>query len=149
MGLRGPKPKFDDISCTNEECGLYGITEEANIVGNGTYQTKSGSVRKYICRSCVRVFCDRTNNAFSDPDPELKYAQVIKLYYAFFNYCRGHGSLKFCDESDKIGKNSPARAEGSIEKTRTLHELLTFPYHITSTSLKVTTAICRQYLNMN
>lgn len=66
MGLRGPKPQFDNIACTNKECGLYGITGEANIVGNGTYQTKSGTVRKYICRSCGRVFCDRTNTAFFD-----------------------------------------------------------------------------------
>lgn len=66
MGLRGPKPKFYNIACTNEECGLYGIAGEANIVGNGTYQTKSGAVRKYICRSCGRVFCDRTNTAFFD-----------------------------------------------------------------------------------
>jgi transposase-like protein len=66
MGLRGPKSKFNHIACTNEECGLYGITGETNIVGNGTYHTKSGKIRKYICKSCGTVFCDRTNTAFFD-----------------------------------------------------------------------------------
>ena len=66
MGLRGPKPSFENIACPNEECGQYGKLGQNNIVGNGTYQTKSGPVRKYICRSCGRVFCDRTNTAFFD-----------------------------------------------------------------------------------
>lgn len=66
MGLRGPKSKFVDIACPNEDCGMYGITGKGNIVGNGRYQTKSGPVRKYICKSCGRVFCDRTNTAFFD-----------------------------------------------------------------------------------
>ena len=58
----------------------------------------------------------------------------MTLYYAFFNYCRGHGSLKYRNELGRIKKNCPARAAGLIEKKLTLHELLTFPYHITSTS---------------
>ena len=66
MGERGPKPKFIDISCPNEECGLHGQTGQGNIVGNGTYETKSGTVRKYICKSCGKVFNDRTNTAFFD-----------------------------------------------------------------------------------
>lgn len=66
MGLRGPKSKFIDISCPNQECGFYGMTDQGNIVGNGRYQTKSGPVRKYICKSCGKVFCDRTNTAFFD-----------------------------------------------------------------------------------
>ena len=66
MGNRGPKPKFVDITCTNETCANYGKTGQENIIGNGTYNTKSGRVRKYICKSCGKVFCDRTNTAFFD-----------------------------------------------------------------------------------
>ena len=66
MGNRGPKSKFNTIACPNEKCGMFGKAGHGNIVGNGTYQTKSGKIRKYICRSCGRVFCDRTNTVFFD-----------------------------------------------------------------------------------
>ena len=66
MGNRGNKSKFNDIACPNTECGMLGKAGQGNIVGNGTYKTKSGKIRKYICRSCGRVFCDRTNTAFFD-----------------------------------------------------------------------------------
>ena len=66
MGNRGPKPKFRDIACPNDSCADVGKAGLGNIIGNGTYQTKSGTVRKYICKSCGKVFCDRTNTAFFD-----------------------------------------------------------------------------------
>jgi transposase-like protein len=66
MGNRGPKPKFIDIVCPNDSCADMGKAGLGNIIGNGTYQTKSGAVRKYICKSCGKVFCDRTNTAFFD-----------------------------------------------------------------------------------
>ena len=66
MGNRGPKPKFIHIVCPNDECAMYGKEGQSNIIGNGTYKTKNGNVRKYICKSCGRVFCDRTNTAFFD-----------------------------------------------------------------------------------
>lgn len=66
MGERGPKPKFKDVACPNEDCKDYGKTGEGNVVGNGTYKTKSGTVRKYICRTCGKNFCDRTNTTFYD-----------------------------------------------------------------------------------
>jgi len=66
MGNRGPKPKFIDIACPNDSCADMGKAGLGNIIGNGTYQTKSGAVRKYICKSCGKVFCDRTNTAFFD-----------------------------------------------------------------------------------
>jgi transposase-like protein len=66
LGKRGPRPKFSDIACPNEECERYGITDQGNVVGNGTYKTKSGRVRKYICRTCDKVFCDRSNTMFYD-----------------------------------------------------------------------------------
>jgi len=64
MGKRGPKQKFTDVVCPNEDCKFYGIPGQENIVGNGTYQTKNGRIRKYICRECGRVFNDRTNTFF-------------------------------------------------------------------------------------
>jgi Transposase and inactivated derivatives len=66
MGNQGPKPKFNNMACPNEKCGIYGQTGKGNIIGNGTYKTKSGKVRKYICRCCGSVFNDRTNTAFFD-----------------------------------------------------------------------------------
>ena len=66
MGERGPKQKFTDIACPNELCSDYGKAGNENIVGNGTYQTKNGKVRKYICRTCSKNFNDRTNTAFYD-----------------------------------------------------------------------------------
>ena len=66
MGKRGPKPKFWNITCPNEKCQHYGISHHGNIVGNGTYPTKSGRVRKYICRTCAKVFCGRSKTAFYD-----------------------------------------------------------------------------------
>jgi len=64
MGKRGPKPKFAHVACPNKECKFHGIPGQGEIVGNGTYQTKNGRVRKYICRECGRVFCERTNTFF-------------------------------------------------------------------------------------
>lgn len=66
MTKRGPKAKFNHVSCTNRSCELYGKEGRGNVVGNGTYHTKSGTVRKYICRCCNRVFNDRTDTAFFD-----------------------------------------------------------------------------------
>jgi len=51
MARRGPKPKFIDVPCPNEDCTLYGVTGKGNVIGNGTYMTKSGKVHKYICRN--------------------------------------------------------------------------------------------------
>jgi transposase-like protein len=66
MGKRGPKPKFNDVACPNEDCEYYGLTGKGNVVGNGTYQIKGKRIRKYFCRKCGRVFCDRTNTFFYD-----------------------------------------------------------------------------------
>jgi len=66
MGKRGPKAKFTQITCPNQDCQHYAKLNEGNIVGNGTYQIKSRKIRKYICRTCNSVFSDRTNTAFYD-----------------------------------------------------------------------------------
>jgi transposase-like protein len=66
MGLRGPKNSFKGVTCTNRKCDKHGETGGEHIAANGTYETKSGTVRKYICRHCGTVFNDRTGTAIYD-----------------------------------------------------------------------------------
>jgi transposase-like protein len=66
LGKRGPKPRFLDVACPNEQCTLFGIAGKGNVTCYGTYMTKSGKIRKYICHTCSTRFCDRTNTAFYD-----------------------------------------------------------------------------------
>jgi transposase-like protein len=63
---RGPKPRFLDIACPNEQCTQFGIAGKGNITCYGTYVINSGKIRKYICHTCGTRFCDRTNTAFYD-----------------------------------------------------------------------------------
>jgi transposase-like protein len=80
MGKRGPKPKFNDVACTNTKCKHYGKTGTGNIVGNGTYQTQNGRVRKLICRTCGGVFNDRDATFFYNlRTPEEKVITAMKL----------------------------------------------------------------------
>ena len=80
MGKRGKTPKYDNVFCTNEKCSLYGKTKKGNIVSNGTYTTKSGRVRKFICRTCGSVFNERTGTVFFDlRTPEDKVILALKL----------------------------------------------------------------------
>ena len=65
MGARGPKPKYTDVSCPNETCSFFALTERDNIRSRGTYETKSGDiVRKFECTNCKRVFNSRTGTAY-------------------------------------------------------------------------------------
>ena len=64
MGARGPKPSFEGMACPNRACQMYGRAGEGNVVGNGTYRTESGAVRKFLCRACGRTFSERANTAF-------------------------------------------------------------------------------------
>ena len=66
MGKRGPKPKFIEQACPNKTCKLCGQTRKGNVIGNGTYRTKSGPVRKFKCKDCGTSFCARKNTAFFD-----------------------------------------------------------------------------------
>lgn len=80
MGKRGKAPKYDDVFCTNRACSLYGKTKQGNIVSNGTYPTKSGRVRKFICRTCGNIFNGRTGTVFFDlRTPEDTVILAIKL----------------------------------------------------------------------
>lgn len=80
MGKRGKAPKFSDVFCPNQQCNLYGEVRQSNIVSNGTYSTQSGRVRKFICRSCGKVFNQRTGTVFFDlRTPEDKVIMALKL----------------------------------------------------------------------
>ena len=50
----------------------------------------------------------------------------MKLYCTHFNFCRGHGGLKYNDEMGVKRKNTPAREAGISQSKWTLKELLTF-----------------------
>jgi transposase-like protein len=64
MGERGPKSKFTDIACPNKACQDHGVAGCGNIIGNGTYQARNTTVRRYICHSCGKAFCDSTNTFY-------------------------------------------------------------------------------------
>ena len=64
MGKRGPKPRFIDVSCPNKNCKLYGLTNQGNVVGNGTYINRGEKTRRYLCRHCVKVFNDHTDTFY-------------------------------------------------------------------------------------
>ena len=64
MGKRGPKSKFTDVVCPNIACKDHGIAGHGNIMGNGTYQARNITVRRYICHSCGKAFCDSTNTFY-------------------------------------------------------------------------------------
>ena len=52
MGRRGPKPRFNDVACPNENCDLYEVAGKGNMIGNGTYNMKSN---KGQCNEFRRV----------------------------------------------------------------------------------------------
>ena len=80
MGKRGPKTKFYDQACPNDCCKDYGLSGRDNIIGNGTYKSKNGRIRKYICLTCGKNFSDRTNTAFYDlRTTEDKILTALKL----------------------------------------------------------------------
>ena len=49
----------------------------------------------------------------------------MKLYCMHFNFCRGHGGLRYKDERGIECKNTPAREAGIVDSIWTLKELLT------------------------
>jgi transposase-like protein len=80
MGLRGPKSRFIDTACPNEQCRNYNKPGIGTIVSNGTYSTQSGKVHKFICHECGGVFCERQGTAFYDiRSPEEKVMLALKL----------------------------------------------------------------------
>jgi len=66
MGKRGPKSQFVNVACPNENCDLYGVVGQGNVVGNGTYVSRGKKTRRYICRHCGKAFCDHTGTFYND-----------------------------------------------------------------------------------
>jgi len=66
MGKRGPKPQFFDVACPNKNCKLYGLTNQDNITGNGTYISRGKKTRRYVCHQCGKVFNDHTGTFYHD-----------------------------------------------------------------------------------
>ena len=64
MGKRGPKPKVTDVGCPNEFCTDHLIIGKGDVVGNGSYYLDGKRIRRYLCRSCGKAFCDRTNTFY-------------------------------------------------------------------------------------
>jgi transposase-like protein len=100
LGKRGPRPRFSNVACPNEECEHYGLTNLGNVVGNGTYETKSGRVRKYICRTCGKIFCDRSNTMFYDlRTSEEKVVLALKLVLKGMSQRSTAEVLEICPKS--------------------------------------------------
>jgi transposase-like protein len=80
MGKRGKVPSFGHVFCPNSDCKYFQKTGMGNVVANGKYSTRSGVVRKYICRGCGRVFNDRTGTVFFDlRTSDEKVLMALKL----------------------------------------------------------------------
>ncbi len=57
----------------------------------------------------------------------------MTLYFANYNFCRGHGSLRYFDNLGKAKKNCPAKDYGLIDHNWSLRELMVYPCHIIPT----------------
>jgi len=66
----------------------------------------------------------RKTIGFSKVKEWLEYQ--MRLYCTHFNFCRGHGGLRYKDERGVECKNTPAREAGIIESKWNLRELLKF-----------------------
>ena len=69
----------------------------------------------------------RKTIGFSKKTVELDHQMT--LYFANFNYCRKHRSLKYKDDQEITRFNCPAKQAGLIDHIWSLHELLTFAYY--------------------
>lgn len=59
--------------------------------------------------------------------------EQMTLYFANFNYCREHLSLRYKDETGVTKLDCPAKRAGLIDHVWSLSELLTYPYYKTQT----------------
>ncbi|MBU4009823.1 MAG: helix-turn-helix domain-containing protein, partial [Proteobacteria bacterium] len=51
--------------CTNPNCDLFNKKNKGNIVFNGTYRKKDGTLsRRYLCKKCGKSFCARAGSIF-------------------------------------------------------------------------------------
>jgi transposase-like protein len=66
MGKRGPKQQFINVACPNKDFKLYGLTDQGNVIGNGTYISRGDKTRRYLCHHCGKVFNDHTGTIYND-----------------------------------------------------------------------------------
>jgi IS1 family transposase len=86
----------------------------------------------------LNLTCRQDNNrisrktiGFSKKKTELD--SQMTLYFANFNYCRRHRSLKYRSDEGITRFNCPAKQAGLIGHVWNLKELLTYPFHKTKT----------------
>ncbi len=72
----------------------------------------------------------RKTLAFSKKERDLD--EQMTLYFAHFNLCRPHMSLKRDDSVGGLARRTPLMLLGVTDHVWSLRELLTFPYHNTS-----------------
>jgi IS1 family transposase len=108
------------------------LTKVEKRVVFGEYIDPQMISTSYIERQ--NLTCRQDNNrisrktiGFSKKEDELDCQMT--LYFAYFNFCRKHRSLKYKDESGTTKFNCPAKQAGLIDHVWSLRELLTFPYH--------------------
>lgn len=70
---------------------------------------------------------ERRTLAFSKAAAELD--GQMTLYFAHFNFCRPHMSLKRQGASGRSARRTPMMSLGVTDHVWSLRELLTFPYH--------------------
>ena len=55
------KPSFACVYYQNgNSCKLYGLNDQGNVIGNGTYISRGEKTRRYLCHHCGKAFCDHT-----------------------------------------------------------------------------------------
>ena len=80
MAKRGPKPKYTEQSCHNEHCKSHGKIGLGNVVSKGTYQSRTGQVRQFLCRHCQKTFTSTKGTFFYDlRTKKKKILMALKL----------------------------------------------------------------------
>jgi transcriptional regulator with XRE-family HTH domain/transposase-like protein len=80
-GMKIQIVKLETEACPNRKCNLRGKVGEDNVVSNGTYRTKEGSLfRRFLCKECGKSFCSRSETLFYGlRSPEEKILMALKL----------------------------------------------------------------------
>jgi transposase-like protein len=137
LGKRGPKPKFTDVPCPNEDCKDYGEVNNGNIIGNGTYKTKNGKVHKFHCKTCGKNFTSNSNTILHDlRTNEETVFLALKMILKGMNL-RGTAEVLdvkldtvrrwlsiAADHSEKV--NKVLMKDLSVDKARDLNEFMDF-----------------------
>jgi len=68
-------------ACPNPKCRWHGKVRKGNIVSNGSYRTKEGTLsHRFLCKECGESFCSRTRSIFYGlRSPEGKVLRALKL----------------------------------------------------------------------